>query len=268
MYLILFFLFFSSALYSKATPHPADGAQTQGCCCLPSYNAQERICILAISEQFSLKASTQHALLTPWEPWQHSKCICKQWGNENFSSKEHLDKGRYYTTFTDHCFLLIDGLPFPSDNWNCMLFSCLPCFFFTVLFSFLLTSTFWNGCSPLGKSFQFPVLYSAFFCSLLTICTGHFTCIPRLHRDKGPPVLLHMQKAVFVLWENTVLVHYKSLSLRFWFTDLAFHIMSFLPLFFAFSGLIFFTLWSLEELLHNSNIFKCLYKHSCSCLSH
>lgn len=202
VYLFLFFLFFSSAFYSKATPHPADGAQTQGCCCLPSYNAQERICILAISEQFSLKASTQHALLTPWEPWQHSKCICKQWGNENFSSKEHLDKGRYYTAFTDHCSLLIDGLPFPSDNWNCMLFSCLPCFFFTVLFSFLLTSTFRNGCSPLGKSFQFLVLYSAFFCSLLTICTVHFTCIPRLHRDKGPPVLLHMQTSSFCSWRK------------------------------------------------------------------
>lgn len=59
---------FFSALSSKATPNPAESTQTQGCCCLPSYKAQERIFILANSEQFSLKASTQHALLTPWQP--------------------------------------------------------------------------------------------------------------------------------------------------------------------------------------------------------
>jgi len=45
--------FFFPALFSNATPLPADSAQPQGCCCLPSYNAQGGIFILAISEQFS-----------------------------------------------------------------------------------------------------------------------------------------------------------------------------------------------------------------------
>lgn len=44
-----------------------------------------------LTEQFSLKASTQHTLLTPWQPWQCSKCLCKQWGTENFPWEEHLD---------------------------------------------------------------------------------------------------------------------------------------------------------------------------------
>lgn len=90
-----FWFFFFSALSSKVIPHPADSAQTKGCCCLPSYKAQEGIFILANSDQFSLKGSTQHTLLTPWQPYQRSKCRCKQWGNENSSLKEHLDKGRH-----------------------------------------------------------------------------------------------------------------------------------------------------------------------------
>lgn len=53
--------------------------------------------------------------------------------NENFSPKEHLDKERRWATLTGGFSFLIYGLPFPSDNWICVLFSCLPCFFFSLV---------------------------------------------------------------------------------------------------------------------------------------
>lgn len=205
---------FSFCPFCKDTSHPTDSAQPQGCCCLPSYQVQEGISTLANSEQFPLKASAQHAILT-------LQALANASANNGgiFHQKSTLIKGRVKQCSQEAApFLLIVII---SNNWICVLFSCIPCFFFTALFSFCLVSGFQTNPLPLGKaslqssfpqSFQFLMLYSASFCRLLPICTFPLHFKTAHHKDKGPSEPLHMQT---VLAEKTMLVHYESLSLRF-----------------------------------------------------
>lgn len=85
---------FSFCPFGKDTPHPADSVQLQGCCCLPSHWVQEGVSTLANSKKFTPEGQGTACFPDLYgNPWQYPKYLCKQRGNNNFSPKEHSDKG-------------------------------------------------------------------------------------------------------------------------------------------------------------------------------